>query len=78
MKAGSEDAKVLYRSCYLVRMISFMILRWTGHVARMGEDKTAFHILTPKPNEKNVYKMLRCKIKDRMTEITMVNIVGEY
>ena len=39
----------LYRSPNIVRVIKSRRLRWTGHVARMEEGRSAFKILTGKP-----------------------------
>ena len=43
---------VLYRSANIVRVIKSRRLRWTGHVARMEEDRSAFKILTGSPSGK--------------------------
>ena len=42
----------LYRSPNIVRVIISRRLRWTDRVARMGEGKNAFEILTSKPTGK--------------------------
>ena len=36
----------MYRSPNIVRMIKSRRLRWTGHVARMEEGRSAFKIVT--------------------------------
>ena len=38
----------MYRSPNIVRVIKSRRLRWTGHVARMEEDRCAFKIVTGK------------------------------
>ena len=38
----------MYRSPNIVRVIKSRRLRWTGHVARMNEGRSAFKILTGK------------------------------
>jgi hypothetical protein len=38
----------LYRSPNIIRVIKSRRLRWTGHVARMEEGRSAFKILTGK------------------------------
>ena len=48
----NEELHSLYRSPNLVRVIKSRRLKWTGHVARMEEGRSAFKILTGKPTEK--------------------------
>ena len=36
----------------MVRVIKYRRLRWTGHVARMEEERSAFKIVTGKPTGK--------------------------
>ena len=42
----------MYRSPNIVRLIKCRRLRWTGHVARMEEGRSAFKILTGNPTGK--------------------------
>ena len=42
----------MFRSPNIVRVIKSRRLRWTGHVARMEEGRSAFKILTGKPTGK--------------------------
>jgi hypothetical protein len=35
-----------------IRMIKSRSMRWTGHVARMGENRNAYRILVGKPKGK--------------------------
>ena len=51
-KGYNEGLHSLYRSPNIVRVIRSGRLRWTGHVARMKEDRSAFKILTGKPTGK--------------------------
>jgi len=44
----------LYCSANTVRMIKSRRLRWAGHVARRGEGRSSFKILTGKPIEKKL------------------------
>ena len=48
----NEELHSLYRSPNIVRGFKSRILRWAGHVARMGESRIAFKILTGKPTRK--------------------------
>ena len=53
-------------------MIKSRRLRWTGHVARMEEGRSAFKILTGKPTGKRPLGRPRHRWEDniRMTEVT--------
>ena len=48
----NEELHSLYRSPNIVRVIKPRRLRWTGHVARMEEVRSAFKMLTGKPTGK--------------------------
>jgi hypothetical protein len=37
---------------YIIRQIKSRKMRWTGHVARMGEERNAYRILMGKPEGK--------------------------
>ena len=40
---------ILYSSPNIVRVIKSRRMRWTGHVARMGEERGVFRVLVWKP-----------------------------
>ena len=44
----NEEFHSLYRSPNIVRVVKFRGLRWTGHVVRMEEGRSAFIILIDK------------------------------
>ena len=46
---SNEKLHSLYRSSNVVRVIKSKRLSWAGHVARMGEGRSAFTILTGSP-----------------------------
>jgi hypothetical protein len=48
-KLYNEELHNLYCSPSVIRIIKSRRMRWTGHVARMGERKNAFRILVGKP-----------------------------
>jgi hypothetical protein len=50
-KLHSEELRNLYSSPNIIRMIKSRRMRWTGHVARMGE-KNVCRILVGKPEGK--------------------------
>ena len=45
----NEELYSLYRSPNIVRVIKSRRVRWTEHVARMEENRSALKILTGKP-----------------------------
>jgi hypothetical protein len=47
----NEELHNLYSSPSIIRMIKSRGMRWTGHVARMGEKINAYKILVGKPEE---------------------------
>jgi hypothetical protein len=44
-KLHNEELHNLYSSPNIIRMIKPRRMRWAGHVARMGETRTAYRIL---------------------------------
>ena len=52
----NEELHILYRSANIVRVIKSRKLRWSGHVARMKDDMSAFKILTDKPSGKRSWE----------------------
>jgi hypothetical protein len=45
----NKELYALYSSPNIIRMIKSRILRWAGHVARMGERRGAYRDLVGKP-----------------------------
>jgi hypothetical protein len=54
----------LYSSPSIIRKIKPRRMRWTGHVARMGEKRNAYRILVGKPEGKRLLGGLRRKRVD--------------
>ena len=48
-----EELNDLYSSSNIARVIKLRRMRWTGHVARMGEKRGVYRILLGKPEERN-------------------------
>ena len=48
------DFHSLNRSPNTVWVIKSRKLRWAGHIARMGEGRSALKILTGKPHERDI------------------------
>ena len=45
----NEELNDLYCSPNIVRVIKSRIMRWAGHVARMGEEREVHRVLVGKP-----------------------------
>jgi len=45
----NDELHSLYSSPNIVRVIRARRLRWTGHVARMGEGRSVYRVLIGKP-----------------------------
>jgi hypothetical protein len=52
-KLHNEELHDLYFSPSIIRIIKSWRMRWTGHVARMGEKMKAYRLLVGKPEGKN-------------------------
>jgi hypothetical protein len=51
-KLHNEELHNLYSSPSIIRMVKSSRMKWTGHVAQMGEKRNAYGILVGKPEEK--------------------------
>jgi len=49
----NEELSDLYSSPNTVRLIKWRRMRWTGHVAHMGEERGVYRVLVGKPEGKN-------------------------
>jgi hypothetical protein len=47
--SGNEELSDLYSSPNIIRVIKSRIMRWAGHVTRMGEKRDAYTILVGRP-----------------------------
>jgi hypothetical protein len=52
-KLHNEELRDLHSSPNVIRMIKLKKMRWSGHVARMGEKRNAYMILVGKPEGKS-------------------------
>jgi hypothetical protein len=50
----NEERNVLYSSPNIVRVIKSRIMRWAGHVARMGGERGVYRVLVGKPQGKRL------------------------
>ena len=60
----NDEFHSLYRSPNIVRVIKSRRLRWSGHVTRMEEGRSAFKILTGKPTGKRPLGRPRLRWED--------------
>jgi len=51
-KLHNEELNDLYSSPNIVRAVKSRIMRWVGHVARMGEMRGVYRVLVGKPEGK--------------------------
>jgi hypothetical protein len=58
-KLHNEELHGLYSSPSIVRVIKARRMRWTGHVARMGEVRGAYNILFSRPEGRRPLGRLR-------------------
>jgi hypothetical protein len=51
-KLHNEELRDLYSSPSIIRIIKSRMMRWAGHVARMGAKRNAYRLLVGKPEGK--------------------------
>jgi hypothetical protein len=51
-KLYSEELHILYSSPSIIKQIKSRRMRWTGHVASIGEDRKAYRVFVEKPEGK--------------------------
>jgi hypothetical protein len=54
----------MYSSPSIIRMLKSRMMRWTGHVARMGEKRNAYRILVGNSEGKRPLGRARCRWVD--------------
>ena len=65
-KLHNEELNDLYCSPNIVRVIKWRILRWAGHVARMGERRGLYRVLVGKPEGKRPPGRPGCRCEDNI------------
>jgi hypothetical protein len=50
-KLNNEELCDLYSSPSIIRIVKSRMIRWAGHVARMGEKRNAYRLLVGKPDQ---------------------------
>jgi hypothetical protein len=66
MKLHNEEIRILYSSSNIIRQIKSRRMSWTGHVARMGEDRKVYKTLVVNPEGKRPLESLRRRWEDGM------------
>jgi len=65
-KLHIEELNDLYCSPSIVRVIKSKIMRWAGHVARMGERRGVYRVLVGKPEGKRPFGRPRLRWEDNI------------
>jgi hypothetical protein len=65
-KLHNEELNDLYCSFNIVLVIKSRRMRWTGHVARMGEGRGLYRVLVEKPEGKGPLGRARLKWEDNI------------
>jgi hypothetical protein len=60
-KLHSVELHNLYWSTSIINQIKPRRMRWAGHVARMGEERTMYKVFVGKPKGKRPLGRLRCR-----------------
>jgi hypothetical protein len=63
-KLHNGELHNLYLSLGIIRQIKSRRMRWTGHVACMGEERRVYKVLVGKPEKKRPLERLRYRWKD--------------
>jgi hypothetical protein len=58
-KLHNDELHSLYSSPNIVRVIKSRRMRWTEHVARMGEGRGVYRVLVARPQGKRLLRRLR-------------------
>ena len=65
-KLYNEELSDLYSLPYIVRLVKSRIMRWVGHVARMGEGRGVHRVLVGKPEGKKLMGRPRRRWEDNI------------
>jgi len=66
IKLHNEELNDLYCSPNILRVTKSRRLRWSGHVARMGEGRVVYRVLVGKPEGKRPLGRSRCRWEDNI------------
>jgi hypothetical protein len=65
-KLHNDELHSLYSSPNIVRLTISWLMRWAGHVARMGEERGVYSVLVAMPEGKRPLGRPRCSWKDNI------------
>jgi hypothetical protein len=65
-KLHNEELNDLYSLPNIVGVVKSRIMRWAGHVARMGEERGVHRVLVGKPEEKSPLERPRRRWEDNI------------
>jgi transcription termination factor 2 len=65
-KLRNEELHNLYSAPNIIRMVKSRRMRWAGHVARMGEKRNPYRVLTGKPEGKRPLGRTRSRWVDNI------------
>jgi hypothetical protein len=65
-KLDKQELRDLYSSPNIIRIIKSRMIRWAGHVARMGEKRNPYRLLVGKPEGKRPLGRLRRRWVDNI------------
>jgi hypothetical protein len=78
-KFHNEELHNLYSSPDIVRKVKSRRMRWAGHVARMGEELTAYKVLVGKHEGKRLLGRPRCRWEDGIrVDLREIGLGGVY
>ena len=78
-KLHNEELNVLYTSPNIVWVIKSRRMRWTGHVARMGEERGVYRVLVGKPEGRRPLGRPRHRWEDNIKMgLQEVGAVGDW
>ena len=73
-KLHNEELNDLYSSPDITREIKSRIMRWAGHVARMGERRDVYRVLVGKPEGRRPRHRCEDNIKMDLQEVECVDM----
>jgi hypothetical protein len=76
-KLHNDELHSLYSSPNIVRVIKSRKMRWTGHVARMGEGRGVYRVLVGRPEGKRPLGRPRRRWEDNIKlDLREIGIYG--
>jgi hypothetical protein len=65
-KLHNDELHSLYSLLNMVRVITSRRMRWAGHVACMGDERSVYRVLVGRPEGKRPLGRLRCRWEDNI------------